>query len=149
MTQAATKILTVELVSFSYKRPIPATLFSSEEGRHGGGFVFDCRCLPNPGREERYKEQTGLDQEVIAYLSASAEVKKFRDHAFSLVASAVENYMQRDFEFLVVGFGCTGGQHRSVYMTDQLSRHLLTSYPSRIKTSVLHSNLTVRAPSGL
>jgi RNase adaptor protein for sRNA GlmZ degradation len=145
MTELAAKILTVELISFSYKRPIPAALFSSEGGRHGGGFVFDCRCLPNPGREERYKAQTGLDREVIAYLSQSPEVQQFREHAFDLVTSAVDNYLQRDFEFLVVGFGCTGGQHRSVYMTDQLSRHLLTSYPARLQTSVLHSNIPVAA----
>lgn len=149
MTEPAAKILTVELISFSYKRPIPASLFSSEGGRHGGGFVFDCRCLPNPGREERYKEQTGLDREVITHLSQSPEVQKFREHAFNLVTSAVENYMQRDFEFLVVGFGCTGGQHRSVYMADQLSRHLLTAYPTRVITSVLHSNIPAAAPSGL
>lgn len=147
MTETVAKILTVELISFSYKRPIPAGLFSNEEGRHGGGFVFDCRCLPNPGREERYKTQTGLDQQVIAYLSGSSAVQKFRGHTFDLVTSAVDNYLQRGFEFLVVGFGCTGGQHRSVYMTDQLSRHLLTAYPTRVKTSVLHSNIPAVAPS--
>lgn len=141
MNQTNPKILTVEITSFSYKRPLPSRLFSSEDGRHGGGFIFDCRCLPNPGREERFREKTGLDLDVIQYLLTSQEVIQFREHVFGLVNAAVGNYMQRDFEFLSVGFGCTGGQHRSVFLTEQLSLHLLKGFSPRVTTKVLHSNL--------
>ena len=141
MSQSDSRIITVEITSFSYKRPLPPRLFSSEDGRHGGGFVFDCRCLPNPGREERFKDKTGLDPEVIDYLKSRIEVQHFKEHVFALVTSAVENYVQRNFEFLTVGFGCTGGQHRSVFFTEQLSLHLLRCFSPRVATKVLHSNL--------
>jgi RNase adaptor protein for sRNA GlmZ degradation len=141
MTEYAPAILTVEVISFSYKKDLPATLFSSADGRHGGGFVFDCRYLPNPGREERFKSQTGLDRDVILYLEEAPEVAVFQTHAFSLVSSAVENYLSRGFTFLTVGFGCTGGQHRSVFMTEQLSTHLSSRFAPRVTTNVYHSNL--------
>jgi RNase adaptor protein for sRNA GlmZ degradation len=141
MTDTPHPVLTVELFSFSYKRPLPPGLFSHDEGRHGGGFVFDCRCLPNPGREERYKSKTGRDQEVIEYLSQSPAVQKFRDLTFGLVTVAVENYLSRDFQFLTVGYGCTGGQHRSVFFAEQLSHHLATSFDQRVMLRVVHSNL--------
>lgn len=141
MTESPISILTVEIISFSYKKDLPPILFSSSEGRHGGGFVFDCRALPNPGREERFKEQTGLDREVISFLHAAPEVTTFKTHAFSLVGLAVENYLSRGFAFLSVGFGCTGGQHRSVFMTEQLSAHLLERFAPRLTTRVVHSNL--------
>jgi RNase adaptor protein for sRNA GlmZ degradation len=141
MTDLKTKILTVELFSFSYKKPLPAALFSSDEGRHGGGFVFDCRCLPNPGREERYKTKTGIDLEVIEYLTQSVEVQRFRELTFNLVSAAIQNYLSRDFEFLSVGYGCTGGQHRSVFFAQQLSEYLLKSFAPRVETRVVHSNL--------
>ena len=141
MTEHSSPILTVEIISFSYKKDLPPTLFSSSEGRHGGGFVFDCRYLPNPGREEQFKSQTGLDSAVIAYLEAAPEVAAFKSHAFSLVSSAVENYLARGFTFLTVGFGCTGGQHRSVFMTQQLSAHLSERFASHVTAQVIHSNL--------
>jgi RNase adaptor protein for sRNA GlmZ degradation len=141
MSDKSNKILTVEITSFSYKRELPSRLFSHEGGRHGGGFVFDCRCLPNPGREERFKERTGLDLDVIQYLQLNPDVSRFKEHVFGLITSATENYIQRDFEFLTVGFGCTGGQHRSVYFTEQLSLHLLKCFSPRVTTKVLHSNL--------
>jgi RNase adaptor protein for sRNA GlmZ degradation len=137
----ASKIITVEITSFSYKKPIPEKLFSDEEGRHGGGFVFDCRCLPNPGREERYKNLTGRDFEVAEYLKPIPQVSVFREHVFALVTAAVESYLARDFEFLSVGFGCTGGQHRSVFFTEELSRHLHERFSERIVTRTWHSNL--------
>lgn len=141
MNEVTPKILTVELYSFSYKLPVPDGVFSREAGRHGGGFVFDCRCLPNPGREERYKTQTGLDRDVIAYLSSSPEVQVFREHTFGLITNAVENYLSRDFEFLAVAFGCTGGQHRSVFFAEQLSYHLTNRFTPRVATKVVHTNL--------
>lgn len=142
MTEASPTILTVELFSFSYKQPLPTELFSRDAGRHGGGFVFDCRCLPNPGREERYKPQTGRDQEVIEYLSKMPEVHKFRELTFGLVSNAVHNYLNRDFEFLTVGYGCTGGQHRSVFFAEQLACHLEQSFARRVRVRVVHANLS-------
>lgn len=134
-------ILTVEITSFSFKEQLPPHLFSSEGGRHGGGFVFDCRSLPNPGREEEFKLKTGLDADVAAYLAGRQEVADFRKSTFSLVDSAVENFLQRQFAFMNVSFGCTGGQHRSVYFTEELARHLLASRAPLVDTRVVHYNL--------
>ena len=106
-------VLTVEITSFSFKEQLPPHLFSLEDGRHGGGFVFDCRSLPNPGREEQFKIKTGLDADVAAYLAARKEVLEFRDNTFSLVDMAIKNFLDRQFAFMNVSFGCTGGQHRS------------------------------------
>ena len=144
MTETTQPVLTVEITSFSYKRELPPLLFSSLDGRHGGGFVFDCRSLPNPGRLETFKSQTGLDNAVIDYLMATPEVHVFKDHAFSLIANSVENYLARGFTFLSVGFGCTGGQHRSVFMAEQLSVYLQKAHGQRLVTRVNHSNLTGR-----
>ncbi|GAB4029080.1 MAG: RNase adapter RapZ [Elusimicrobiota bacterium] len=108
--------LTLKVLSFSYKNGIPQD-FSG----HNGGFVFDCRCLPNPGREERYKSLTGRDKEVAVYLQSSPEVEKFFQNAFSLASLAIDNYLSRNFTDLSVCFGCTGGQHRSVYMAEKLA----------------------------
>ena len=112
--------LKVHLFSFSYKDRLPG----SDLG-HGGGFYFDCRCLPNPGREEQYKSQTGLDEAVISYLESIAEVGVFWETSMKLVQQAIDAYSARGFDSLVVGFGCTGGQHRSVYCAERLKAHLL------------------------
>jgi RNase adaptor protein for sRNA GlmZ degradation len=133
--------LIVEITSFSFKAPLPPHMFSLEGERHGGGFVFDCRSLPNPGREERFKDKTGLDMEVCAYLEAVAEVATFRDHAFGLVESAIRNFLVRGFSFMNVSFGCTGGQHRSVYFTEKLAHHLSSTLASQVTTKVIHYNL--------
>lgn len=111
--------LTVRINSFSFHRGIP-----QDNSGHGGGFVFDARSLPNPGREERFKRLTGRDAPVIEYLSRYDTVAQFLANAAALVDGAVNNYRQRGFKSLVVSFGCTGGQHRSVYLAEQLARHL-------------------------
>ena len=111
--------LTVRIMSFSFHCGLPR-----DESGHGGGFVFDARSLPNPGREERFKAATGKDAPVIEFLAKQAAVGQFLTHAIALVDSAVDNYLQRGFRSLSVSFGCTGGQHRSVYLTEQLARHL-------------------------
>jgi UPF0042 nucleotide-binding protein len=134
-------VLTVEITSFSFKEPLPPHLFSLAEGRHGGGFVFDCRSLPNPGREEQFKLKTGLDADVATYLAGRKEVLEFRDSSFSLVDMAVKNFLERKFAFMNVSFGCTGGQHRSVYFTEQLAQHLGASYAPEVTARVVHYNL--------
>ena len=111
--------LTVRMFSFSFHRDMPR-----DDSGNGGGFVFDGRSLPNPGREERFKHLTGKDQPVIDYLNQQESVHQFLASAMSLIDSAVDNYRQRGFKNLMVSFGCTGGQHRSVFLAEQMARHL-------------------------
>lgn len=111
--------LMVRIFSFSFHRDIP-----KDESGNGGGFVFDGRNLPNPGREERFKALTGKDAAVIDYLNQQESVHQFLASVFSLVEASVSNYQQRGFKNLMVSFGCTGGQHRSVYLAEQLAKRL-------------------------
>ncbi|MGC2019524.1 MAG: RNase adapter RapZ [Candidatus Sulfotelmatobacter sp.] len=111
--------LTVRIFSFSFHRGWP-----KDESGNGGGFVFDGRSLPNPGREDRFKALTGRDAPVIDYLNQQESVHQFLASVLSLVDSSVNNYQQRGFKHLMVSFGCTGGQHRSVYLAEQLAKHL-------------------------
>ena len=111
--------LTVRIFSFSFHHQMP-----SDESGNGGGFVFDARNLPNPGREERFKQLTGKDLPVIEYLNQQESVHQFFTHVQSLVDASVAAYQRRGFSSLMVSFGCTGGQHRSVFLAEQLSRHL-------------------------
>jgi len=111
--------LTVRILSFSFHRGLP-----KDGTGHGGGFVFDARSLPNPGREERFKTFTGQDAPVIDYLNQQESVHQFLASVMSLVDASVSNYQRRGFKSLMVSFGCTGGQHRSVYLAEQLAEHL-------------------------
>jgi aminoglycoside/choline kinase family phosphotransferase len=111
--------LTVRVFSFSFHRQLPP-----DESGNGGGFVFDGRALPNPGREERFKQLTGKDEPVIDYLNQHPAVHQFLSNAISLVEASVAAYQKRGFKDLMVSFGCTGGQHRSVFLAEQLTRHL-------------------------
>jgi aminoglycoside/choline kinase family phosphotransferase len=111
--------LTVRIMSFSYHRGWP-----KDESGHGGGHVFDGRCLPNPGREERFKALTGRDGPVIDYLNQQESVHQFLASVMSLVDASVSEYQRRRFKSLMVSFGCTGGQHRSVYLAEQLAKRL-------------------------
>jgi aminoglycoside/choline kinase family phosphotransferase len=115
---SAAENLTVRIFSFSFHRGQP-----KDGSGNGGGFVFDARSLPNPGREERFKPLTGKDAPVIDYLNQQESVRQFLASVMSLVDSSVSNYQQRGFKSLMVSFGCTGGQHRSVYLAEQLARH--------------------------
>jgi aminoglycoside/choline kinase family phosphotransferase len=111
--------LTVRIFSFSFHRGLP-----QDDTGNGGGFVFDGRSLPNPGREERFKTLTGKDAAVIEYLDRQESVHRFVASVNALVDESVSVYQQRGFKHLMVSFGCTGGQHRSVYLAEQLAKHL-------------------------
>jgi aminoglycoside/choline kinase family phosphotransferase len=111
--------LKVRVFSFSFHGQMPV-----DESPNGGGFVFDGRSLPNPGREERFKQLTGKDEAVIDYLRAEESVQQFAENVFALVDASVAAYQQRGFKDLMVSFGCTGGQHRSVYLAELLAKHL-------------------------
>ena len=124
--------LTVTVQSFSYKKGLP-----EDNSGNGGGFIFDCRALPNPGREKQYATFTGKDECVIAYLQQYKEVETFENHVCALVDMSVDNYIERKFTHLTVNFGCTGGQHRSVYFAEQSAAHLREKYP-QIVVEVRH-----------
>jgi hypothetical protein len=112
--------LTVRISSFSFHRGGPP----KDESGNGGGFVFDGRGIPNPGREERFKQLTGRDAPVIEFLDQQQSAQDFFDHVRALVDASVNEYQRRGFKNLMVSFGCTGGQHRSVYLAEQLAKHL-------------------------
>ncbi|MBO7646648.1 MAG: phosphotransferase [Bacteroidales bacterium] len=119
--------LTVVVQSFSFKKGLP-----NDPSGNGGGFVFDCRALPNPGREKEFAHNTGRDECVIQYMEKYPEVADFKNHVNGLVDAAVTNYLERHFNHLMVSFGCTGGQHRSVYFAEQTARHLRERFPDII-----------------
>ena len=114
-----TENLAVRIFSFSFHQGMP-----KDEAGHGGGFVFDGRGLPNPGREDRFKNLTGRDTPVIDYLNQQESVHQFLAGVMSLVDATVSNYQRRSFKSLMVSFGCTGGQHRSVYLAEELAKRL-------------------------
>lgn len=127
-------VVNLKIKSFSYRGPIPGG--GSE---NGGGFVFDCRCLKNPGREERYKTKTGLDSDVKDFLSRQPEADQFYSAALQLVRLALGAYRDRGFTDLMVSFGCTGGQHRSVYFAERLAADLQRE--NFLKIEVEHQGL--------
>jgi aminoglycoside/choline kinase family phosphotransferase len=116
---SAAERLQVRIFSFSFHREMPA-----DDSGNGGGFVFDARSLPNPGREQRFRTMTGKDAAVIEYLNQQASVRQYLSNVESLVDASVREYQRRGFKDLMVSFGCTGGQHRSVYLAEQLAKHL-------------------------
>ncbi|MFZ2493645.1 MAG: RNase adapter RapZ [Thermoanaerobaculia bacterium] len=116
--------LTVRIQSFSYTGGMP-----TDDKGHGGGFVFDCRSLPNPGRHIRYKNSWGTDDDVIEFLEREPSVGRFLEHVCALVDDTVAEYKRRNFTDLLVAFGCTGGQHRSVYCASRLAEHLKKTFP--------------------
>jgi aminoglycoside/choline kinase family phosphotransferase len=111
--------LHVHVNSFAFPKGIPEDLSG-----HGGGFVFDCRILPNPGKYEEFRFVPGNDKAVIGFMEGKDEVRSFLDHAFALIDQAVEDYLKRGFTHLTVNFGCTGGQHRSVFCAGKMAEHL-------------------------
>jgi aminoglycoside/choline kinase family phosphotransferase len=127
-------VLTLRIFSFSFHRQMP-----SDESGNGGGFIFDARSLPNPGREERFKPLTGKDAPVIDYLNQQESVHQFLSNVLSLVDASVKSYQGRGFKNLMVSFGCTGGQHRSVFLAEQLAKRLRAV--SGVEVTVRHIEL--------
>ena len=121
--QSQCQALVVTIYSFSFKRGIPA-----DESGNGGGYVFDCRSTHNPGKYDEYKQLTGIDQPVIDFLEKDGEILAFLESVYRLVDHHVERFIERDFSHLQVAFGCTGGQHRSVYCAEHLAQHLHEKY---------------------
>ena len=129
--------LHVKVCSFSFKKGLPYDLSGN-----GGGYVFDCRSIHNPGRYEPYKKLTGTDEPVIRFLEDDGEVFGFLEHVYGVVDPHVETYSRRGFTSLMVSFGCTGGQHRSVYCAESLARHLSEKYPG-VHVSLTHREQNV------
>jgi len=128
------KMLTVQINSFSYKKGIPI-----DTSGHGGGFVFDCRAIHNPGRYDAYKSLTGKDTAVQDFLKQQGEFQSFMNSVYALVEQSIEKYQKRNFTHLMINFGCTGGQHRSVYCAELLQQRLRQKYS--LKTRVRHYEL--------
>jgi len=126
--------LKIKINSFSYRKGIPV-----DPSGNGGGYVFDCRAVHNPGRYEQFKTATGKDDAVIAYMKKETEMDGFMQNVFALVDQSVDKYLQRQFTNLMVSFGCTGGQHRSVYAAESLYEHLMEKY--NIEIEVRHIEL--------
>ena len=123
--------LVVKISSFSYRKGIP-----DDASGNGGGFVFDCRGIENPGRYDEYKEYHGRDRSVMEFLERQTRMQNFLNSVFDIVDISVEEYIKRSFTNLAVNFGCTGGQHRSVYAADALARHLRNKY--KVKIDLCH-----------
>lgn len=119
--------LTVDILSFSFKKGLP-----NDTSGNGGGFIFDCRALPNPGRYPEYRNYTGKDPSVIEFLQKEPAVDQFLEHVQAIVAQSVEKYIERKFSHLQVAFGCTGGQHRSVYCAERLAAYLRNNYDCNV-----------------
>jgi len=134
--------LTVHMGSFSYKKGYPQDM-----GGHGGGFVFDCRAIPNPGRHLEYSDRTGLDREVIDYIERWPEAEAFWKNVREIADAQVREYLRRGFTSLSFHFGCTGGRHRSVYFAERLARHLAGHYPD-VQVRVDHREAPEWAPRG-
>ena len=127
-SQSQHEALVVTIYSFSFKRGIPV-----DESGNGGGYVFDCRSTHNPGKYEEYKHLTGLDQPVIDFLEKDGEILTFLESVDKLIDHHVERFLERGFTHLQVSFGCTGGQHRSVYCAEHLAKHLKEKYDVQIE----------------
>jgi aminoglycoside/choline kinase family phosphotransferase len=125
--------LVVHINSFSFKKEIP-----KDESGNGGGFVFDCRGILNPGRLEEFKKLTGKDKPVKDFLEQQTKMPEFLNSIFDIVDIAVEDYLKRDFSSLMISFGCTGGQHRSVYAAEEVARHLRNKF--KVKVALSHRN---------
>ncbi|MCW1736184.1 phosphotransferase [Anaerorudis cellulosivorans] len=130
-TDVKKRELEVRVVSFAYKKGIP-----NDPSGNGGGYVFDCRAINNPGKFERYNNFTGLDEPVIQFLEEDGEIVEFLDTIYPLVDNHVKRYLDRHFTNLMIAFGCTGGQHRSVYAAQHVAEHIFRKFG--VKVVLIH-----------
>ena len=130
------RMLEVKIFSFAYKKGIP-----DDSSGNGGGYVFDCRAINNPGKYERFNAFTGLDEPVIHFLEEESEITAFLNHVYMMVDASVKRYLDRGFTNLMVCFGCTGGQHRSVYCAQHLADHLSKKFD--IKVNLIHREMNL------
>ncbi|MBQ3622662.1 MAG: phosphotransferase [Bacteroidaceae bacterium] len=135
--------LVVDVFSFSYHRGIP-----EDYSGNGGGFVFDCRAIHNPGRYEPYKNLNGMDAPVIKFLEEESDIKSYLDNVYSLVDNMVDNYMQRGFTHVQICFGCTGGQHRSVYCAEHTAKHIAQKFHIKVNVNHLMQNVNYTIEKG-
>lgn len=134
--QAPKKPLTVRVMSFSFKKGIPY-----DPTGNGGGYIFDCRGVHNPGKYDQYKPLCGLDEPVIRFLEEDGEIFPFLEHAYALVDAHVQRFMERGFSNLMVCFGCTGGQHRSVYSAQHMAEHLNQKFGVKVELEHREQNI--------
>ncbi len=130
-TDTQKRTLEVRVFSFAYKKGIP-----NDVSGNGGGYVFDCRAINNPGKFERYNNVNGLDEPVIKFLEEEGEITAFLNHIYPLVDRHVQRYIDRGFTDLMISFGCTGGQHRSVYAAQRVAEHITKHF--KVKVSLVH-----------
>jgi RNase adaptor protein for sRNA GlmZ degradation len=128
--------LKIKIFSFSYLY----TGIPEDDSEHGGGFVFDCRFIDNPGRIPDFFSLTGKDKPVKDYLDSNKEMQQFLKDVYSIIDAAIDNYIERDFTGIMVSFGCTGGQHRSVYSAERLNEHINNKY-ANVTVELKHKNL--------
>jgi RNase adaptor protein for sRNA GlmZ degradation len=128
-------MLQIYINSFSYKKGYP-----EETTGNGGGFAFDCRGILNPGRYDEYKKLSGLDIPVQDFLKTQTEMPNFLKLTQEIVTMSIDNYLSRNFENLQINFGCTGGQHRSVYAVEKMRDFIENKYGNTVKVKVNHCN---------
>jgi len=134
--------LQVEITTFAYKNGIPA----NTKG-HGGGYVFDCRCLHNPGKYERFKTLDGRDEEVMKFLKDDGEADDYMHNIQQIVDLTIDKYLSRGFTSLQLSLGCTGGQHRSVFCAEELLKHIMEKYPDQVDCQLTHRELQNKGAS--
>jgi UPF0042 nucleotide-binding protein len=128
--------LKVKIFSFGFQKSgVPL-----DDSGNNGGFVFDCRFLYNPGRKEEFREMCGKDKAVCEFIESQSKMKEFLENASRIIDAAIENYTERDFSNMMISFGCTGGQHRSVYAAEKMKEHIEAKFPEAI-TEIYHTEL--------
>lgn len=129
-------MLKVRVFSFSFLNGV----IPADDSGNGGGFVFDCRYITNPGKFDEYKSKTGKDFEVKFFLETQSEMPDFLKNVYSIIDKAIDKYDARGFTSLIIAFGCTGGQHRSVYAAEAVAKRISEKFPN-VLYEINHKNL--------